>query len=498
MATADEDRKCWAREEYGSIRLGHKARERCAVDVLACMARGTGSVVTKFATSSSERQQAYGFFENNKVSPEELTAASARAAFGRSEPDGWIIAPVDGSSLNLTDRDGAKGFGSVGSHTSTSGLIVQSALALDSEGTPLGVLAQVYWARALLKQKESKKKAKKKKRRSVEEKETRYWLEVVKAAESSAVQNEMDGRLWFQLDRGYDAGPVLEHAAESLNRFTIRGAYNRALVVPADADASAEMELHRYVEDALTAAPVIARMSIDVPAAPGRKGRKAKLEIRVAEMTLRISDPSKRTSVKGADGKRRKVPVTRPCTMHVVHVSETGAVGDDVERLEWTLWSNHPVKTKQEAILTVRAYAYRWRIEEFHKLWKSGAMRVEDSQMRTVPNIERVARAASAVACRILRMTLLARTCEDSAAADEFTEDEIQALTLFDPRSPKQKPRQETPASMAWAVAVVADLGGYTGKSSGGPPGPLVLARGLARLSDLRLALSVASRNRDQ
>ncbi len=494
MATVDGERVAWAREEYGSISLGHNARNLCAVEVLACMARGRGSVVTKFATTSAERQQAYGFFENDQILPEELTAASARAAFGRSEPDGWILAPVDGSSLNLTDNDGAKGFGSVGSHTSTSGLIVQSALALDSEGTPLGVLAQVYWARPLLKQNKSKKK----KRRSVEEKETRYWLEVVMAAERSAVNNEMDGRLWFQLDRGYDAGPLLEHAAESSNRFTIRGAHNRALVVPAEADANAEKEVHRYVEDALTAAPVIARMSIDVPAAPGRKARRASLEVRVAEMTLRISDPSKRTSAKGPDGKRRRVPVTRPCTMHVVHVTETGAVGDDVERLEWTLWSNHPVTTQQEAILTVRAYAYRWRIEEFHKLWKSGAMRIEDSQMRSVPNIERVARGASAVACRILRMTLLARTCKDSAAEDEFTEDEIQTLTLFDPHSPNQEPRQETPASMAWAVAVLADLGGYTGKSSGGPPGPLVLARGLARLSDLRLALSVTTRNRDQ
>jgi len=29
---------------------------------------------------------------------------------------------------------------------------------------------------------------------------------------------------------------------------------------------------------------------------------------------------------------------------------------------------------------------------------------------------------------------------------------------------------------------MIADIGGYTGKSSGGPPGPTVIARGLERL----------------
>ncbi len=36
--------------------------------------------------------------------------------------------------------------------------------------------------------------------------------------------------------------------------------------------------------------------------------------------------------------------------------------------------------------------------------------------------------------------------------------------------------------SIAQAVRWIADLGGYTGKSSGGPPGSTTIGRGLERL----------------
>jgi hypothetical protein len=40
----------------------------------------------------------------------------------------------------------------------------------------------------------------------------------------------------------------------------------------------------------------------------------------------------------------------------------------------------------------------------------------------------------------------------------------------------------------------VADLGGYTGKSSGGPPGAIVIGRGLHRIEAVATALNVLRR----
>jgi len=37
------------------------------------------------------------------------------------------------------------------------------------------------------------------------------------------------------------------------------------------------------------------------------------------------------------------------------------------------LWTNYPVATFEDATLVIENYAKRWRIEDFHKTWKSGA-----------------------------------------------------------------------------------------------------------------------------
>jgi hypothetical protein len=47
----------------------------------------------------------------------------------------------------------------------------------------------------------------------------------------------------------------------------------------------------------------------------------------------------------------------------------------------------------------------------------------------------------------------------------------------------------EEMSTMQQVVLWIAELGGYTGKSSGGPPGPLVLARGLRKVEILAAVL---------
>ena len=143
-------------------------------------------------------------------------------------------------------------------------------------------------------------------------------------------------------------------------------------------------------------------------------------------------------------------------------------------------------------------YALRWRIEEFHRMWKSGAMKVEQTQARSGDNVERIVRLSALVACRLLRLTRLARQTPEADAATEFSRPELAVLKHMDPRSPKQAPRPERTGTLAWAVAVIADMGGYTGRSSGGPPGPLVLARGMQRMMDRAEGFAAAIGIRDQ
>ena len=110
-----ESLQSWAEEELAGVDLGHAARESCAVAVLANLARGSGTRITDFASNSAQQQQAYGFVENAQVQPKALSEAAAQAALRRStDSGGRCIVAVDGSSLNLSDEFGSKGFGRVG------------------------------------------------------------------------------------------------------------------------------------------------------------------------------------------------------------------------------------------------------------------------------------------------------------------------------------------------------------------------------------------------
>ena len=89
---------------------------------------------------------------------------------------------------------------------------------------------------------------------------------------------------------------------------------------------------------------------------------------------------------------------------------------------------------------------------------------------------------------RILRMTYLARTKPEMLADCEFSQPEIDATIVLKRRKTKYK-RGQVP-TIGEIVRWIAELGGYTGKSSGGRPGALVLTRGLHRIEPLAQAFA--------
>jgi len=89
----------------------------------------------------------------------------------------------------------------------------------------------------------------------------------------------------------------------------------------------------------------------------------------------------------------------------------------------------------------------------------------------------------AAVAIRIERLKLLSRTELQLAASSELTPNEIRALVLWKRRTKKRtEPMPGAAPTLAQAVLWIAQMGGYTGKSSGGPPGSITIGRGLERL----------------
>lgn len=417
--------------------------------------------MTSVFDESADREAAFRFVENEDIPAEQIALAAHVATAKRAAGQEFAYVPVDGSSLNLTDRTGEKDFGVVGARSiGAKGLIVMSAIAVSKAGTPLGLCGQVFWAR----RKRSTRKSEKRDRRPLKDKETRYWLEVIEHAQKVFAEHAPGTRAWFQLDRGGDAWPVLLDAAQQDRLITIRATHDRRLL-----RASGEK---RYLWEEVESQPVEAIYELPVPRGKKRKARTAHLSVRYCQVDLDLRD--------------LRTKAHHDASFFAVLVRETDTTPPGEEPLEWMLLTTYRVKTAHDALLVLAGYAQRWRIEEFHKIWKTGACRVEDAQLRAEDHVVRWATILASVGMRLLRLTYLARKAPEAPATVELTSAEVEAVLVL--KAPKRKTRGMP--TIAEAVRWIADLGGYTGKSSGGPPGALVIARGLHRVEPLAYAIA--------
>ena len=420
----------------------------------------SGKVSEVFA-EDRERQGAYDLLETGHVDPVALSVALGEVAAGRAAAESFAFVAVDGSSLSLPDRAGAKDFGSVGCLKENGrGLKVISALGITPEGVPLGLFAQQWWARTQAKPQSSrKKKSKRNRKRKVEEKETRYWLNVIE--EASARAKETNAALWFQLDREADNRDILLKLAQTGQRFTVRGSWNRLI----EATGNDKQYLRQWLDRQAPGGEYL----LDVAAGPKRTARQARMVVRWGSVVL---------CLRNARGKAK-----RPLKVCAVWAREEGTCPAGEKPLDWLLLTNVVIDTLEDACYVIYGYTQRWKVEEFHKTWKSGACNVERTQLRSQQAVRIWATILAAVAVRIERLKALSRADPEQPASIEFTSHELRALILLKRRIKKRNER--VPGAMptiGQATLWVAQLGGYTGKSSGGPPGSITIRRGLDRL----------------
>lgn len=483
-ASARELAELWAAKEFGRAALGDRRRTVRLVAVGVGLAAKPAGKVTQVFDEDAARQGAYGILENAHVTTEGVLRSVCLATADRSREVPFVFVPTDGSSLTLSDRHALRGLGPVGTDDAVArGLEVMNAIAVRPDGTPLGLCGQVWWKReekpvkrgrrrrggSRETKRRTKQRAKRKEKRKalrklreLEEKETRFWIQVVEQTRQAYRSAGVTTRLWFQLDRGGDFKEMLGYAVDSEDWFTIRAAQDRRVLGDEGA------KLWQTVEGA----GVLGTYNLPILGGHKRQERVAEMEVRASKVTFHLCD-------------RRTPSGWRDVTLSAVLTRERGTPPPGEERIEWLLLTTAPCNNFADACRVVAGYAQRWRVEQFHKTWKS-TCRVEENELRSPEPIKKWATISAAVAMRIERLTRLARTSPELPATAELTQAEIDAVILL--KKPAGCRRGDIP-SIASAVRWIADLGGYTGKSSGGPPGAIVIGRGLKRIEPVVVAL---------
>lgn len=469
--------KKFAQEVFGHVDVGDVRRSRAVVDVVAGLARRPAGRISAAFRVGARRERAYRVVENRAVTPLALLVAMASACARciARLPFAYIV--LDGTSLTLADHFGVKGFGHVGANSrDRRGLKVINALALDDKGTPIGVAWQEYWCRRARKRKKSKRQDNLS--RDTSEKETQRWIDTIRA-----VVQHLRGKalLWFLVDREGDSRPLLEELAGTGQRFTVRTSWNRKLAVGVTGK-------QRFLYDVMKKAALMGNYEVRVGKTADRSPRSARMEVRAKAVRLFLRDRLHNT--------------TTLLDVNVVWATEVRTTPRGEKPLDWMLYTNAPIATPEDAAAVLHSYKMRWRIEDFHKSWKSGHCNVEDMQLHSVRAAQTLAVMKAAVAARIERIKHLARTEPDALASLEFTPEERQAICTLaydhanQPLAPGGRRQHKLvvpdPDTMTMEVAIwwVARFGGYTGRSSGARAGAETIGRGL---DDVRVAAATLS-----
>jgi hypothetical protein len=351
-----------------------------------------------------------------------------------------------------------EGYGPTGN--GGNGLILHSALAIEpQQGQTLGLLWQKLWNRehkpifpkdeAPERRKQRKASARKAARQKpFAEKESYKWVESLTAIEK---QVEASTKVIHVFDREGDISEVLDQVRQLKHTGVLfRAAHNRSL------DKNSERLWQKMESE-----PIGFEQEIDLPATSSRKARKSKLAVRFRVVNLRTP---------------YRFDNREPLNVYAVYATEIDCPEGEIP-VSWMLLTTEMVEDVQGAAMILRWYTYRWRVEEYHKILKSGCQseryRLAAVGMKTLLGF------LSVIAVELLQLTYLHRNQPDAPAIDILNPVQVDVLTAV---SPSKLPKILT---VSWALEAVAYLGGYLEHRRKTPLGIQVLWRGWLKLHAL-------------
>ena len=209
------------------------------------------------------------------------------------------------------------------------------------------------------------------------------------------------------------------------------------------------------------------KISIVVPRQDEKKPRTASLRIRHASFDF--PPPMNRA----------KSFQNRSVTLNVISALEDNP-NPEVKPIQWLLLTTLEVSNFESAARYIRWYTYRWLIERYHYVLKSGC-RIEQLQLKTAERIKKALATYTIVAWRLLWLTYQARENPLLPCDTILEKHQWQSLCCHFQGCPLSK----DPPSLKQAVIWIAQLGGFLARRHDGFPGVKTLWRGLQRLHDI-------------
>ena len=231
------------------------------------------------------------------------------------------------------------------------------------------------------------------------------------------------------------------------------------------------VETAGHLWDAMRQRPVAGQYMLELRRKEDVPARQACMSVQYATLTIQPPKP------------RLKEPGLQPLQLQVILAEEDSPPAGH-QAVRWLLVTSLPVSSLEDALRCLHWYSYRWLIERFHFVLKSGC-RFEDLQLENAERLKRALASYLIVAWRLLWLTYEARRRPEQPCSEVLETYEWQALYCFHHRTPHPPPH---PPTLRQAVHWIARLGGFLGRRADGEPGVKTIWLGFRRLADIAAA----------
>jgi len=472
----------WIKQEFGTVELGDKRLRDRLMQIVAD--RSNHPNTSYLEACDGNRAASKGFYAfvdsvRDTVNPEAIIATHRERTIGRMMNEKLVLVVQDTTDLNFSSRPKTEGLGPIGSNQTGAvslGLRMHSSLAVTTEGMPLGVLKSNADAPPQNEQAIPTDAP-------IEEKKSFKWIDHFRDCVEISKQLP-NTRLLGVMDREADIFELFAEAEPTRKRvgLLVRAMHNRSLE-------GGELKLFeemRGIKEATAVEVAIPRQRQKKAKSgkPGNEGKPAR--------TATLSIAFKKVSIRPT---RKDLESMGPLSLCAIYAREDNPP-EGSKPIQWMLLTTEEVETIGDAVRMIELYGLRWRIEEWHRILKSGC-KVQEHQHETADRLKRVIAIDTVLAWRIQLMTLIGRQVPGLPAEVFFDVGELEVLTALAEEQNNGSIAQ--PLTLGDAIVTMARMGGYLARPSDPPPGAKVLWRGLIRLRGMvdgfRLAMRFGRRS---
>jgi hypothetical protein len=426
--------------------------------------------INQSCRSWKDAKGAYRLFSNEKFDIDEVYSSHSKEMQNRIEDKNMVFAIQDTTYLDYDSHIKTKELGSVSKAYTKhkQGLIMHSTLIVTPEGLPLGLASQQCFTRPA-REEEQKEKARRRYITPITDKESYKWITALKETINNVPKSV---RIITIGDREADIFKFLWKIEESGREFVIRNRQDRKFICFETGKTKIQTRICELQTKRV--------FRFKIPGNGNQKARQANVEVKYIYGLI----PIRSASLYGPESTDHKI--SDKLAVYVVSAKEIDTP-PGIEAIDWTLLTNVPVNSFEDAVERINWYKLRWKIEEYFRVLKSGC-KIEAARLSSGTRLKKFIAIKSLIAFKILYLSKIASSSPEESCDIILTTEEWTALYM---RAHQTNNIPDKPPNIKEAITWLGKLGGFMARKSDHLPGTMTLWRGYEVLQESVMMLSI-------